>query len=776
MAHLQTFRFVFAAVCATFALTLATPAQATPALKRAFERGGDAWLQVTFSSRSHQSTTLVTDGERLTAAKLHDWQVTGLLEVRTVVPAPGKRVFQVLGIAGELQGRLQESAGKIRRGLYGEGGLVDWTESWQEAWAAPNVALDRLPRTFTVELDLDARTWTAPKLVDVFDALPATLQAKEHYFGRWAPPKSFGEPVVSFDKQKPPPDLRGNSPLRPSNVTAQTLGLDAKLAANIPLTAMVKPKDGEDHLAGRAEATLELAGGRCTGEVSWALLRDLPGLELRVTIPDGERWMPRGDRLPLVEGRQPGPRLRVTAEVMDPTGAEVRDTRIRRLSWWLEETSRLPGVCMNWPYGSSDTSPDLELDSKNATDEGQRLEFTGLTTLKKSVFVVPYDFGAWSTLRVDAELDDGRTLHGKFRQQSGDPTAIRLPLREPDSKVATRWKRQLGVDGKPDDEDDENSPEGAGKGDGLTLFEEYRGFYVDTRFEMGDPTIKDVFVYDPIDSGDTRKAIGMFTTASRALVLVLHPGHDEMGRSRVVNRNRGAGPSRGIQHTVSLRPNAAMQRPDASGNRPGRGEVMVPAPSGLYQMAPRLAGRHDLYVRAIAQAMLAVCGVSQPGSQDHGMEQFTASRDAEGKAVVHRGDGRRVKVRAEGGERDLGEEWLQAAEAHAKVVRGRLRNAPDAAIAAATKAAATRSLYVAVHGGQHSGPVANIMRDTFADAVWVAENSTLYVLPTGDDPKVGYELPATSAGDDFNAAPTRRFGDSSRPAARHSFVVNDNAR
>jgi len=310
------------------------------------------------------------------------------------------------------------------------------------------------------------------------------------------------------------------------------------------------------------------------------------------------------------------------------------------------------------------------------------------------------------------------------------------------------------------------------------LFEEYRGFYVDTKFERADPSRKDVYVYDPIDNGDTREAIAQFQAASRAYVSVLHPGHDEMDPSRVINRNRGEGPSRGLQHTVSLRRDASRPRPDASGNRPSRGEVLVTPPGELYQLAPRLARREDLYVRAIAQAMLAVCGVTQPGGLDHGMEQFTASRDAEGKVVVHRGDGRRVKVRDESGKRDLGEEWLMAAERQAELRRRRLRGAvgSETTIAAATKAAATRSLYVAVRGGQHSGPVGNIMRDTFADAVWVSEDSTVYVLPSGGDPKVGYELPSTSLGDGFNAAPLRRFGDSSRPSARQSFVVNDNAR
>jgi len=776
MVHLQTSRLLRVAIGAALVVAAAPAASAA---QRAFQHGGDAWLQVTFQSRSQDSSSRVdSSGERFSWSLSHDWEVTGVLEVRTLVPAPGKRVFHVLGVAGELQGRLTESHGRLRRGVYGEGGLSAVDEDWQEAWVNPAVAIPTLPASFALEIDLDARTWTAPELADTFDALPRVLHATERYFGRWDPPATFGEPVLSFDKQRPPPDLLGSSPLRPSNLEATLLGLDRMVAASNPLTAMVKPKGGADRLVGSVEATIQRGKGKYTGSVLWAVLRELPGLELEVTIPEGERWLPHGDRLPLVAGRLPGARLRITAEVKDPTGAPVHDVRIRRLRWWLEETSRLPGVCMNWPYGSGDTSPDMEFDAKDATDEGQRLEFTNLTTLRKSVYVVPYDFGAWSTLRVEADLDDGRTLSGKYRGQTDHPTAIRLPLRSADSKVASRWKRLMGVDGRPDDADDEDHPKGAVNGDGLSLFEEYRGFYVDTKYVRGDPTLKDVFVYDPIDSADTRAAITLFTSASRALVSVLHPGHDEHDHSRVINRNRGAGPSRGHQHTVSLRIGGPWSRPDASGNRPGRGEVLVTPPAKLYQLAPRHAGRQDLYVRAIAQAMLAACGVSQPGAYDRGMEQFTASRDPAGNVVVHRGDGKVVKVRDESGQHDLGAEWLEAAERQAEVVRRRLRRSPlaAAALAAATNAAATRSYYVAVRGGQHSGPVGNIMRDAFADALWVPGTITLHVLPTGDDPKVGYALTETSVGDDFNAAPRRRFGDSARPPARQSFVVNDNAR
>ncbi len=762
----------------------ALPAQDPAPRSPQFAHGGDAFVQVVFRSTSHwERRRDDASGEVYTNELEHDWEVSGLLEVKTQALGDGLLVFTVVGVNGELEGHATELQRWQREGLAGEGGVMELTERALEGWSAFGVRTTRFPGVGTIEVDLDARTWTAPELADAFDAWPALLQADETYAAEWHPdPKDESvQPVFSYDKLDRLTGMLGDGPDRPSKRSAQTLGLRQKLERSNPLTAMVKPKGAEDPLSGTASIEILDGDNRVTASVVWALRRELPELELRVSAPDFAAWRPAGDRLPLVEGRLPGPALRLTAELVDPTGAPVVGVRIRRLRWWLEDTSRLPGVCSNWPYGSTDTSFDLEFDSERATDDKQRLEFTGLTTLRKSVRLVPYDFGAWSTLRVEAELDDGRTVKGRRPGQSGDPTAIRLPDREPDSKIHTQTKRLLHGTGKADDADDEAEPDGNGKGDGLTLFEEYRGFYVDGRYDFGDGERKDVFVYDQVGNRDTRAAIARFATAAGvvASLHVLHPGHGEMDDSRVLNTNRSGGPSRGLQHVVAMRAAPSGAYGGATGDQPKKGHVLVSAPERLYASAPRLRGRADLYVRGITQAMLMVCGVRPPGMLDPGTMQFTASREPDGSVVVRNAGGRSWAARDESGRVDLGAQWLQAAERDGDVLRRRLRGVvgADAAIAAATRAAATRTLYVARRGGEHSGPLANVMRDTFADAYLEPETKTLFVLPTGADQKVGWILPTTAAGDGFNAVdhqPRTRFGDSTRAPARSEFRVNDN--
>lgn len=772
---------------ATFLIAVASVvAQGPPKpLPPVFAHGGDAMLHVTFRSTSHRlRRDHDVTGETIRTVQDHEWQVSGLLEVKTSNLGDGLLVFSVVGVVGALEGHATESQAWVREKIAGEGGLMELREWASEGWSATGLQFDHLPAAGTLEVDLDRRTWTAPELGDAFDGWPQLLQAHESYQGEWHPdPDSDQAALFSFDKQVRLTGLLGDSPERPSKRSAQELGLQQKLARANALSTMVKAKGAADALAGSAEIELVAGEDRVTAKVSWALRRELPELELRVDGPGFARWRPTADRLPLIAERLPGPALAVTAELVDATGAPVVGVRIRRLRWWLEDTSRLPGVCSNWPYASTDTSPDLEFDSARATDERQRLEFVDLTTLRKTVRVVPFDFGGWSTLRVEAELDDGRVVRGRRKGQSGDETAIRLPDREPDSKIANEWKRLLAIGNKADDADDEETPVGNGKGDGLTLFEEYRGFYVDGVYDFGDPEGKDVFVYDEVGSADTRAAIGRFAAAVEvgSFLHRMHPGHGEMDASRVINRNRGDGPTRGAQHVIRLRPAPAGGYGGVTGDRPGRGFVLVPAQANVYSQATRLRQRRDLYVRGIAQAMLMVCGVRQPGSLDPGTMRFTARRTADGVVVVTDADGKEVAMRDESGRVDLGEQWLRTAERDAAVLRRKLRGAAgaEATIASALLAAASRTLYVARRGGQHSGPLANILRDTFADAYRVPEARTVHVLAPGADMGVGWQLPATSTGDGFNGAdhyPRPRFGDSPRPAARSQFCVNDHVR
>lgn len=741
---------------------------------REFHHGGDAFLHVVFESSSPTTTERTgSDGERLTETVRHRWSVDGYLEVKTSVPAVGKRKILVVGTAGALEGSLHEEHDKKREKIYGEGGLHEQKETWRESFDSGVVLFAKPPGTFGIEVDTEARTWTAPELADAFDGVPSTLRRKENYEAVWEPP--YDLIVTSYDATRPPGGLwGGHSPLRPSGYDAQYLGLRDALEGPQALSSMVSSAGSQ-----APTGTITCKRGPVTASITWSLVQDLPGLELRVTSRDLDTWLPQGARVPNVAGRLPGPRLQLTAEVVDPTGAEVTSVRIRKLRFRLEDTSRLPGICGNWPYGSDDTSPDLEFDSPRATDEGQALDFEDLTTLRKTVFVVPYDFGGFTTLRVTAELDDGSTLRGRLVGQDGDPTAIRIPARAVDSKVAQAWLRENGAVGKADDADDESKPAGDGDGDGLALFEEYRGFYARGKHVRCDPHHKEVFVHDRVYDRDTRAATMTFWIATETNVESLDPETGEIDESNVVNKNRG-GPTRGEQHAVKLVSGVGSGQllPTATARRPGRGEVLVTSPGVFEILLPGPRGQRSNFQRAIVQAMCMLCGVQRPGTSDLAFRTITVARDASGAIVARLGEDKPIRLLEEHTERDLAPVWLAEAEADAREVQRRLRGTHNAGTAGegAAEALRTRTLYLGVRGGEHSGPMANVMRNTLADGLWLPESATVYVFAAGSYELGGIELVDTSVGDGTNTeGPHTRFGSSERPPSRSQFRVNDHA-
>jgi hypothetical protein len=167
-----------------------------------------------------------------------------------------------------------------------------------------------------------------------------------------------------------------------------------------------------------------------------------------------------------------------------------------------------------------------------------------------SVVVSSFDWGAWSTLKVTAELENGGTAIGHFRSRSGT-TDILLPRRAKDSKIADSWKEKAGVS-LPDDDDAETGPAGdSSPGDGFSLYEEYRGFYVHGEHIAGDPKKIDFFMRNDIGP-DAEPGIFLFADLTGAEVhsQLLDTEFDR--QKRVMNANHQQGAHLVDQHGVFL--------------------------------------------------------------------------------------------------------------------------------------------------------------------------------------------------------------------------------
>ncbi|MEJ2146788.1 MAG: hypothetical protein P8020_16790, partial [Acidobacteriota bacterium] len=201
-------------------------------------------------------------------------------------------------------------------------------------------------------------------------------------------------------------------------------------------------------------------------------------------------WLPHASDDPKVKESL----ISITAKIVEPKDAKGI------IEFKLEDVSREPGICLNWPRNDDDRSMDLDL----ALDLNDHLKisFDGMSAKtfepvrEATLWVKARDYGAYGKISATAKLVTGKgevEIRGFYRKL-GTPY-VTLPEDEDDNFVADAWQRTYNVNGDGSDDED-GQPEGAAKGDGLSLYEEYRGLYVQGKHERFDPQVKDLFVYD----------------------------------------------------------------------------------------------------------------------------------------------------------------------------------------------------------------------------------------------------------------------------------------
>ncbi len=528
-----------------------------------------------------------------------------------------------------------------------------------------------------------------------------------------------------------------------------------------------------------ANGTRAMDGTWGTGEpgdprFTWHLTGEAPRPPELVVTPDAyQTWLPEGN---LQNPDAPGNTLGVTAELRG--GNPTAPPRAVRFRFWLSDVSAEPGVTTNWPLDAASigyTDPDLRITGGvNVTErdpEWGAWAVTGAGT-EARVTLSSYDFGGFATLHVTATLEDGTVLVGHLDDGT---TAVTLPRRAAGSLVATGWKASAGAAGQEDAADTDALPAGDGfAGDGLTLYEEYRGFRVGGRHVRTRPGTKDYFLANAL-AGLTLPGILLFSELSGLDVhheLVIDEEFDPT--VRVVNANHARAPHRVDQHGVWLARISSTSVGQAVGPSPVPGpprtveyvEITNLARFTGYQPGVGLTVPGALPSH-VAHELFHTVGVFHHGQRDLGHVLWAARRDPETGAAVRDADG-----------------YPEVLENGAPVVVfGESGSAvPSALEQVALAAGRPTRVWVGDWHGQHSGAELCVMRYSVAAAY--RRPGSLDRIWTGRE-RFGNQICTAPAGTGPNAPtwqPRPRFGDADPDAGGprpqrgdclHQIRVND---
>ncbi|MBL8897883.1 MAG: hypothetical protein JNM84_09650 [Planctomycetes bacterium] len=299
----------------------------------------------------------------------------------------------------------------------------------------------------------------------------------------------------------------------------------------------------------------------------------LPPLELVLRAENHAGWLPEGPLPPAPEGTV-GNRITVVAELRSKDGSALPRGAVA-MSFELLSVSTEPGYALNHPLEAAHDPRAFDLGFVEGGDAAPLVPRAQAATTPIGDWklahaeVGAFDWGAHGALRAKAYV----AHHGELVAvlEGSEERELRLPQRAASSAVADAWKKSYGVADRTDDDDAERTSGNEHDGDGLTLYEEYRGFFGRGRHSRHDalcaldPRRKDLIVLigergSEIDGAalrplaprlaDARRAFALFESASRG-IRSAELLQSEVPESRCLNANHRSA-HRGLQHGVLL--------------------------------------------------------------------------------------------------------------------------------------------------------------------------------------------------------------------------------
>ena len=267
-----------------------------------------------------------------------------------------------------------------------------------------------------------------------------------------------------------------------------------------------------------------------------------------------KNWTPTGDfNNPAKEGNS----ITFTAKVRDRANPDKPSEKRARLTFQLENISTEKGVCLNAPVEGGKSDYDLQiLKTMNpkldvvGPDEARTFNEVSEASLTVSSF----DYGAYAQLRVTAETSSGKL---PVRFEGREISLLSLPRTYEGERTAAAWLEEHDLGGSADRSDEEQAAGQVEKGDGLSIYEKYRGMVVleggGPVFQRLDPKRKTHFVLDDknvVDPAQWKK-----TTDT-----VLYKLAPSLVKDRRANPNSGYG-SAGNRYAVMVEVISGMTDP-----------------------------------------------------------------------------------------------------------------------------------------------------------------------------------------------------------------------
>ncbi len=277
---------------------------------------------------------------------------------------------------------------------------------------------------------------------------------------------------------------------------------------------------------------------------------------------DYDTWVPEGKQLPPVDGKDSGNTigLRVMLVDMKDTTKEITDVDYK-VTYELTNVSNVPGVCTNWPInaGAGPDGPDLRF---NAKPKFSALESFAIDKIESNdslgrnlpAFITSYDYGAYGTLTASIHLKlSGGDVQAHLH---GESPSTPIPKDKNNNHIADYWEDTSGVLSKSYAQtwDALHFDGNSNDGDGITLFEKYRGFLIHGKYQRLDPKSKHVFVRNQSSNANLQSLFNLFqnaTQASGGLISVHVCDPDELDASNVINMTATEGKG-GDQYAIEV--------------------------------------------------------------------------------------------------------------------------------------------------------------------------------------------------------------------------------